>query len=238
MISIMMRDSKKINGTVSFFLGILLIGLGLQAGSSIKGNQVVGNADTYSKIGTTLLHVAEALAFSAGIGILIGLAEGSVQWLYSLLRPFMFVIRSLPMIVTVILVMSLLSYRIVPFTATSMILIPVFSEAVYEGCHSLDPDLISLAKRILPDLNETVVASGDRFIEDREDKQTLAALGCQICDMEIAAIARVCFLNRIPCLSIKCISDTFDGTGADFEVNVERSAGKAFSVLHRILREM
>ena len=159
MISIMMRDSKKINGTVSFFLGILLIGLGLQAGSSIKGNHVVfpslneilqalihllGNADTYSKIGTTLLHVAEALAFSAGIGILIGLAEGSVQWLYSLLRPFMIVIRSLPMIVTVILVMSLLSYRIVPFTATSMILIPVFSEAVYEGCHSLDPDLINV----------------------------------------------------------------------------------------------
>ena len=102
----------------------------------------------------------------------------------------------------------------------------------------LDPDLIGLAKRVLPDLRETAVASGDRFIEARQDKQDLAALGCEICDMEIAAIARVCFLNRIPCLSIKCISDTFEGTGADFEANVESSARKAFFALLRILQEM
>ena len=102
----------------------------------------------------------------------------------------------------------------------------------------LDPDLISLAKRVFPDLNETVVASGDRFVEAREDKQALAALGCEICDMEIAAIARVCYLNRIPCLSIKCISDTFEGTGADFETNVESSARKAFQALQEILREL
>ena len=53
--------------------------------------------------------------------------------------------------------------------------------------------------------------------------------------MEIAAIARVCLLNRVPCLSIKCISDTYEGDGGDFAANVERSAGRAFAVLRKIM---
>ncbi len=99
----------------------------------------------------------------------------------------------------------------------------------------LDPRLLSLARQQMPDLRVAAVASGDKFVEDRAEKQRLAALGCQICDMEIAAIARVCALNEIPCLSVKCISDTFDGNGGDFDRNVTRSAEKAFAVLHQLL---
>ena len=94
------------------------------------------------------------------------------------------------------------------------------------------------AVKVFPALRETSVASGDRFIENREEKEHLAALGCEICDMELAAIARTCFLNQVPCISVKCISDTFDGTGADFAANVERSARKAFSVLLEIIKAL
>ena len=52
---------------------------------------------------------------------------------------------------------------------------------------------------------------------------------------QLAAIARVCLLNRVPCLSIKCISDTYEGDGGDFAANVERSAGRAFAVLRKIM---
>ncbi len=100
----------------------------------------------------------------------------------------------------------------------------------------LDGALLSRAMELLPDLREARVASGDRFVESRQEKQALRALGCNICDMEIAAIARVCALNGVPCLSVKCISDTFDGTGADFEKNVTRSAEKAFRVLLQLLK--
>jgi len=99
----------------------------------------------------------------------------------------------------------------------------------------LDDALIAQAHRAVPGLRECAVASGDRFVEDPEDKRSLAALGCDICDMEIAAIARVCFLNRVPCLSVKCISDTFEGNGGDYQANVRRSAEKAFAVLLTIM---
>ena len=101
----------------------------------------------------------------------------------------------------------------------------------------LDGALIEQAKAAEPGLREASVASGDKFVEDQGFKRELYALGCQICDMEIAAIARVCFLNGIPCLSIKCISDTYEGDSGDFLTNVERSAAQAFRVLKGILTE-
>ena len=102
----------------------------------------------------------------------------------------------------------------------------------------LDEKLFEKARAIMPELKEAVAASGDRFIEDREEKKELAALGCNICDMEIAAIARVCFLNGVPALSVKCISDTFEGNGGDFDTNVERSAKTAFRVILQLLDEL
>ena len=99
----------------------------------------------------------------------------------------------------------------------------------------LDPELIERAKAAEPALREAAVASGDKFVEDRALKRELRALGCDICDMEIAAIARVCFLNGVKCLSIKCISDTYDGDGGDFQENVVRSSARAFRVLRGML---
>jgi len=140
----------------AFCLGIVLIGAILQAGGLLKGNRIVfpglpeigralfsllGNSGTWIKIGTTVLHVLEALLISALAGILIGLAEGLNKWLYSFFRPVMILIRSMPMIVLVILIMSLMNYRSVPVVSACMILVPLFSEAVCEGCRSLDPEL-------------------------------------------------------------------------------------------------
>ena len=102
----------------------------------------------------------------------------------------------------------------------------------------LDERLLQLAVKSVPELREITAASGDRFVEKREEKEALAALGCQICDMEIAAIARVCERNGVPCLSVKCISDTLDGDGSDFNANVQQGAQKAFRVMRRVLEAL
>ena len=155
----MMRTKGKRTESLFFCLGILAAGMFFQAGGLLKGNRVVfppvseilqalirllEEGTTWTKIITTLVHVAEALAVSAAAGILIGLAEGLSRSVYAFFRPVMILIRSMPMIVTVILIMSALSYKSVPVTAASLILIPAFSEAVYEGCRSLDPELMDV----------------------------------------------------------------------------------------------
>ncbi|MBO4234957.1 MAG: 5'-methylthioadenosine/S-adenosylhomocysteine nucleosidase [Firmicutes bacterium] len=102
----------------------------------------------------------------------------------------------------------------------------------------LDEELIDLVKSIYPEIKEAVDASGDKFVDKKEDKEERFNAGCNICDMEIVAIARVCFLNDVKCLSIKCISDEYDGDGSDFEENVRASADKAFKLIDRILQEI
>lgn len=102
----------------------------------------------------------------------------------------------------------------------------------------LDKEMMALAKSIKPDLKECLVASGDRFIEDVNDKKYLASLGCAICDMEIAGIARTCLLNNVKCLSIKCISDTYDGDGSMFDENIKNSSNKAFNLLNKIIQTL
>lgn len=101
----------------------------------------------------------------------------------------------------------------------------------------LDSELIKFVKSI-KDIKEVNCASGDQFVEDKKEKEKRFALNCQICDMELAAIVRVCFLNNVKCLSIKCISDAYDGDGSDFITNVRNSSDKAFNLISEILNKL
>ena len=102
----------------------------------------------------------------------------------------------------------------------------------------LDREMIEFVKDVLPQIKEVTVASGGKFIEKTEDKLYLRSLGCGICDMEIAAIARISYLNGVKCLSIKCISDTFEGDGGDFNQNVIKSAKNAFETIRKVLNNL
>ena len=121
-----------------------------------------------------------------------------------------------------------------------------FAEAVKVGQYEeypdefipLDAGLVNFVTERIPGIRKIAVASGDKFVEDREEKLRLRASGCGLCEMELAAIARVCDRCGVKCLSIKCISDAFDGTGADFERNVKRSAEKAFAAIREVLKAL
>ena len=102
----------------------------------------------------------------------------------------------------------------------------------------LDSQMIELVKKICPDIKEAVDASGDMFVDKKEDKEARFKEGCNICDMEIVAISRVCALNNVKCLSIKCISDEYDGDGKDFEKNVRSSADKAFKLIDALIHNI
>ena len=102
----------------------------------------------------------------------------------------------------------------------------------------LDTGLVRLVTDRIPGIRKVAAASADKFVEKREDKLRLRAAGCGICEMEIAAIARICERNGVRCLSIKCISDTFDGNGGDFIMNVRKSAERAFAVIREVLKAL
>ena len=102
----------------------------------------------------------------------------------------------------------------------------------------LDAGLVKLVTEKIPGIRKITVASGDKFVEDRAEKLRLRAAGCGVCEMELAGIARTCERSGVKCLSIKCISDAFDGNGADFEKNVRASAARAFAVIREVLKAL
>ncbi len=148
----------------------LLAGL-IQAASLIRGDVLVfpgiprilsaffrllGTPGTWRQIGVTLGHLVLALAFSAVLGTALGLAQGLNRFLRELLRPLTVFLRTIPIIVLTVIIMVLTSYDRVPVAAGTLILIPMISEAAYEGCRRISPELTDVW-RMNSRLNLTVL---------------------------------------------------------------------------------
>jgi len=154
-----MMERNKRYDTLAFCLGILLVGALIQIAGWLKNDRLVfpdvgeilaafvrllGSGKVWRQIGTTLLHLAEALAVSAAIGTALGLIQGRSRFVRTLLKPLMILLRSVPMIVMTVIIMVLTKYEIVPLAATSLMLIPLISEATCEGFLRIDPELVDV----------------------------------------------------------------------------------------------
>lgn len=61
-----------------------------------------------------------------------------------------------------------------------------------------------------------IIATGDRFIGDNESRAKIAdKFGAIACEMEGAAIGQVCYVNRVPFVVIRAISDDADNGACD-----------------------
>ena len=84
-----------------------------------------------------------------------------------------------------------------------------------------------------------VIASGDKFIAEKADKERITSVfGASVCEMEGAAIAQVCFVNGIPFAVCRAISDNADGTSCDdFPSFIRSSAANSAELVCRFLRK-
>ena len=150
---------NKARESLAFVLGIILIGCLIQVAGLIKNDRLVfpdvieilraffrliTTPHTYVLIWTTLRHLLISLAVSTLIGVPVGLAQGFSDFVRTLFKPLMVMLRSIPMVVLVVIIMVLTKYERVPVIGTSLILIPIISEAACEGCRRIDPELIDV----------------------------------------------------------------------------------------------
>ena len=82
-----------------------------------------------------------------------------------------------------------------------------------------DKELLMVAEKVNREVNSEIetfvgrVVSGDQFISDKEKKDYLVKQFSGYCtEMEGAAIAQTCYVNRIPFLVIRAISDKADNS--------------------------
>ena len=150
---------KKANSFIRLLLGVALAAGLIQLAGWLKGDRLVfpdigeilraffallAAPGTYGAILVTLRHLLIAVLLSTVIGVGLGLAEGLSEWVRDLLQPLMILLRSIPMIVLTVIIMVLLPYRLVPMVGTTLILVPLISEAACEGCLRIEPELMDV----------------------------------------------------------------------------------------------
>lgn len=107
---------------------------------------------------------------------------------------------------------------------------PIMIDTALTACRKVNPDIHVLTG---------LVVTGDQFISSREIKNRLVTLFHGDCaEMEGAAIAQVSYLNRLPFVIIRAISDKADDSagGMDFPTFEKQAAEHCAKMTAEFLR--
>jgi len=118
-------------------------------------------------------------------------------------------------------------------------------EIPYTGLISFPADdnlrqiAVSTIEESYSDVNvlEGRICSGDQFINTDEQKaRIIKQFGGLCCEMEGGAIAQACYLNHVPYVIIRAISDKFDGSNQiDYEIFEEDAAKKCAAIVRSMI---
>ena len=103
---------------------------------------------------------------------------------------------------------------------------------------------IEVKKELLDLINDRkvfkgIIASGDKFVHILEEKEKIRDTFNALCvEMEGASIAQVCFLDNIPFLIIRSITDKLDGTSkVEYDKFLSSSSKEAARILKEFIKE-
>lgn len=108
-----------------------------------------------------------------------------------------------------------------------------------------DQGLLRVAKMAVDKLEQKYkvfwgrMVTGEAFIADEGRKKINEQFEPLTVDMETASIAHVCYVNNIPFISVRSITDTASHSGTGhFEENCEKAAGIAKDITVALLTEL
>ena len=111
-----------------------------------------------------------------------------------------------------------------------------------------DNDMIEKIKRVFPLILESAghklavgrIASGDQFVADKNQKERIKEICAPLCvEMEGAAVAHACFLNKTPFVIMRTLSDMADDTAeSTYNFNEEVAANLSGAILLELLKQI
>ena len=85
-------------------------------------------------------------------------------------------------------------------------------------------------------VKEGVIASGDKFISDKEEKLQLnKSFNAIACEMEGASIGQVCYVNQVPFGVLRAISDG-DGAEMDYMTFAPLAAKQSINIIMEFIK--
>lgn len=107
-----------------------------------------------------------------------------------------------------------------------------------------DKDLIDLAKGTVSKNKSSNIyfgriISGETFIEDKYRNEINTNFSPLCVDMETASVAHVCYVNKIPYIAVRTITDTAKHSGADaFDMNCKKASQISAAFVKAMLKEL
>lgn len=121
-------------------------------------------------------------------------------------------------------------------------------EIPYTGLYAFPADeemraaALKAVKECAPETHvfEGRVCSGDQFIAEAEQKETITSnFGGMCCEMEGGAIAQTCYLNKTPFVVIRAISDKPDETEfVDYTVFEAQAAERCANIVRYMVKNL
>ena len=115
--------------------------------------------------------------------------------------------------------------------------VPGFKEIYFPADEQLRNIVKQAAAQVATDIAvfDGRVASGDQFVRtDAEKQRIISTFAARCCEMEGAAIAHACFLNDVPFVIVRAISDKADGSDAElYPVFEEKAAHHCAAIVER-----
>lgn len=127
-------------------------------------------------------------------------------------------------------------YKITQIPQMDTSLFPADSKMVKAAQDAFNKMEIAKGHKILAGL----VASGDQFISDRAKKEKIKSDCNPACvEMEGAAIAHACYLNKTPFVIIRCMSDMADDKGeSTYDFNEKTAATLSAGLVMEMLGDI
>jgi adenosylhomocysteine nucleosidase len=112
-----------------------------------------------------------------------------------------------------------------------------YNEAVaFTADENMRKDAVTAAKECAPEIHifEGRICTGDQFIASKEQKKAIVSkFGGLCCEMEGGAIAQVCYINKIPFVIIRAISDKADDSEEmSYEEFKKEAAARSAKITH------
>lgn len=112
-----------------------------------------------------------------------------------------------------------------------------------DNCFRSDRELLSVAQaysqRTEYPIRFGTMVSGEQFIEDDKRDEINQKYAPLCVDMETVSIAHTCYVNQVPFLSVRTITDTAAHMGIEhFEENCEAASKRSAEIVIGILREL
>lgn len=108
-----------------------------------------------------------------------------------------------------------------------------------------DNNILKIAEKIVSDIHSPYaiyfgrMVTGEKFIQDDMRDEINEKYGPLSIDMETAAIAHVCYVNKIPFVAVRTITDTADHSGTgEFEKNCDIASEISADIVRRMLVEV